>query len=82
MKSKFSTGTQWTCYIKKDNNVVYFDSYGDASALLELQCYLKNKNILYTTDNIQNYDVVQSVVIYVLKLLHCFQKALISQKFQ
>lgn len=56
LDSFFSNGTHLTCYMKKGNNVVYFDSYGDAPPPLELQTYLKNSNISYTTDIIQNYN--------------------------
>lgn len=52
-----SGGTHWTCYMKSGKRVIYFDSYGDAPAPLELEKYLKmDKGIFYNSQRFQNYD--------------------------
>ena len=35
-------GSHWVCYVKKHDNRIYFDSYGQITPL-EIQKYLKNK---------------------------------------
>lgn len=84
LDSMFSTGTHWTCYMKKNNNVLYFDSYGNANPPLELQKYLLNNKIFISTDEIQNdYDppICGHLCLYALKLFSegCNLK-IISQK--
>lgn len=57
MDSEKGPGTHWTAYIKRFNEVVYFDSYGNLSPPKKLITYLQsdgsNTNITY------NYDVIQ-----------------------
>lgn len=48
-------GTHWVCFIKDNNSVFYFDSYGYYPPS-ELEEYLNNCKIYYNTSKIQNYD--------------------------
>lgn len=56
LDSILSSGTHWTCYFKRGNHVVYFDSYGDARPPKELVKYLNATNLEYNTDRIQLYS--------------------------
>lgn len=52
-------GTHWTCFIKCDENVCYFDSFGKLAPPLELVDYLGSEcNILYNSDNFQKFDTI------------------------
>ena len=53
---KQNKGTHWTSYIKNDNHVVYFDSYGNLKPPLELSKYFNSNGevkIFYTYENKQ-----------------------------
>lgn len=54
--SLFSDGTHWTCYVKKGDNKIYFDSFGDSPPPKELVNYLGGTNLLYETRRIQEYN--------------------------
>ena len=52
-----SGGTHWTCYTKKDNRVIYFDSFGEAPPPLELKEYLNMaEGIFYNHARYQDYE--------------------------
>lgn len=51
----YSTGTHWTCYMKKGENKIYFDSFGDAPPPLELERYLGESNIKYDNYRVQSF---------------------------
>lgn len=52
-----SSGTHWTCYMKKDNYVIYFDSFGEAPPPLELRKYLNMpEGIFYNHARYQDYE--------------------------
>lgn len=38
-------GTHWVCYVKKGDNVLYFDPFGNLRPQPELLNYLKGNNI-------------------------------------
>lgn len=40
-------GTHWSCYVKKDENVFYFDSFGKLPPPKELIIYLGSKCVIY-----------------------------------
>lgn len=44
-------GSHWTAYIKKDNYVEYFDSFGNSNPPLELQKYFNNINNIWLNKN-------------------------------
>jgi hypothetical protein len=46
-------GTHWVCYTKKNNHVLYFDSYGRLKPCLEFVKYMKDFEIKYNTYNHQ-----------------------------
>lgn len=50
-----SSGTHWTCYMKNNNNVFYFDSYGYYPPK-ELEQYFINQKIVYSSSKIQNFN--------------------------
>lgn len=51
-------GSHWVCYLKRNNQVNYFDSFGNLKPPLELVQYLKNCTIFYNHDRYQHlsYD--------------------------
>ena len=49
-------GSHWVAYFKKDNNIWYFDSFGDLPPPIELQKHFEGYNILYNYSNYQNYN--------------------------
>lgn len=52
-------GTHWVAYIKKNNNVTYYDSFGALKPPKELVDYLgKNVKILYNNEKYQNYNQI------------------------
>ena len=56
LDDKNGAGTHWTCWFKRGNTRIYFDSYGVITPI-ELQTYLKRSNegpcIQRSTDEIQ-----------------------------
>lgn len=80
LDSIHSTGTHWTCYMKKGNVVVYFDSYGNATPPLELQKYLKGFDINYTTDDIQTYSDPPICGHLCLEVIRLFSKGVVLDK--
>lgn len=50
-------GTHWVCYRKLDNNVYYFDSFGNLRPPLELVKYFRGRNLFY---NKGVYQTVES----------------------
>lgn len=59
LDSESNHGTHWTAYIKKNNNVYYFDSFGDLSVTQELSEYFGDDiNIYYNYHKYQNYGSV------------------------
>lgn len=52
-------GTHWTCYVKKNKNVFYFDSYGKLAPPLELLRYLGSIfKIHYNYKQYQDYGTI------------------------
>lgn len=49
-------GTHWTCYMKRGNNKLYFDSYGDVNPPLEVVNYLGPNDLYYNTERVQDFD--------------------------
>lgn len=50
-------GSHWVAYIKNDNIVIYFDSFGNLKPPLEIIDYL-GKNIEYNYTKYQNYNTI------------------------
>lgn len=52
-------GTHWVAYIKRRNQVFYFDSFGALKPPKELVRYLgKNVEIFYNNQQYQNYNQI------------------------
>lgn len=51
-------GTHWVAYVKKNNYVYYYDSFGNLKPPLELKKYFTNCKILYNYESNQTYDSV------------------------
>lgn len=53
-------GTHWTAYVKKDKDIIYFDSYGNLRPPLELISYFnkdgKHNVIKYNYERNQKYN--------------------------
>lgn len=46
----------WTCFMKKQNDKIYFDSFGNTCPPLELVRYLVKRELKYNTDKIQTFS--------------------------
>lgn len=54
-----NSGTHWVAFIKRKNQVLYFDSFGALKPPKELVNYLgKNVDISYNSQQYQNYDQI------------------------
>lgn len=57
---KDSDGSHWTSYVKRKNDIQYFDSYGNLKPPLELVLYFltdcKCNNITYNYDQLQKFN--------------------------
>lgn len=52
-------GTHWVCYIKRGNNVQYFDSFGNLRPPKELLDYFgKEARVFYNYNTYQSFDSV------------------------
>jgi len=53
-----SRGTHWTAYVKHGDDILYFDSFGNATPPVELVGYLNadDGSIKYNVDRIQQFD--------------------------
>lgn len=54
-------GTHWTCWIKKNGQVLYFDSFGNLRPPIELVLYLKSSGpceIQYNHRRFQNFNAL------------------------
>lgn len=49
-------GTHWVAYRKRNNNVVYFDSFGNLRPPIELMNYLGVGSVKYNHETYQSYD--------------------------
>lgn len=60
LDSSKNNGTHWVAYIKKNNVVEYFDSFGNLKPPKELVKYLGGKKveIFYNNNQYQNYDQI------------------------
>lgn len=58
LDDKDGPGTHWVAYKKKNNEVIYFDSFGDLGPPEELKKYLGVGSIKYNYKNYQEYDTV------------------------
>lgn len=60
LDQKIGAGTHWVAYRKIDNNVIYFDSFGNLQPPHELLKYFdvgsNNRIIMYNRDRYQNFD--------------------------
>lgn len=59
LDNKENDGTHWTAYIKKNRNVIYFDSYGNLKPPIELISYFNSNgkaNVYYTYKNRQKLN--------------------------
>lgn len=56
------SGTHWVCYKKRDNDVYYYDSYGNLRPPLELMRYIKtggtDVHVYYNYERQQTFDSV------------------------
>jgi hypothetical protein len=52
------SGTHWTAYIKDDDSVYYYDSFGNLPPPLELIKYLSTPQLLYNREQDQNFGTV------------------------
>lgn len=51
------SGTHWTCYVKRDKQVKYFDSFGNLPPPLELRKYFgKSTEVLYNYKRYQKFN--------------------------
>lgn len=48
-------GTHWCAYIKDNNNLFWFDSFGNISPPIEILKYCKNCLIFYNFDKFQTF---------------------------
>lgn len=54
-----NNGTHWTCYIKEDTNVYYFDSFGKLGPPLELLTYLGSDcTVFYNYKQFQEFNTI------------------------
>lgn len=59
LDSSSGTGTHWVCYRKRQNRVVYFDSFGNLRPPAELVNYFgPSINIEYNYERRQGFDSV------------------------
>lgn len=53
------SGTHWSCFVKNDKNVYYFDSFGKLSPPLEVVKYLGSDcNINFNSDRYQKFGTI------------------------
>lgn len=52
-------GTHWVAYKKRNNEVMYFDSFGNLQPPLELVNYLGVGSVKYNYERYQNYNTVE-----------------------
>ena len=64
-------GSHWVAYFKKDQNRIYFDSYGQIT-LNEIQKYLKKENEIDKQVIQRNTDIVQLPGTNILQLQQCY----------
>lgn len=54
-----NNGTHWTCFIKINKNVYYFDSFGKLAPPLELIKYLGSDcKIYFNSERYQKFDTI------------------------
>lgn len=59
LDDKDGPGTHWVAYKKKNNDVIYFDSFGNLQPPRDLIKYFGvGSTIKYNHDRYQNYDTV------------------------
>lgn len=63
-------GSHWVCYKKLNNNVYYFDSFGNVCPTKSLITYFKNCKIYYNYDRFQRYDQTNCGKLCLLFLLN------------
>lgn len=52
-------GTHWTCFVKKNKNAYYFDSFGKLAPPFEIIEYLGSEcNIYYNSKRHQSFDTI------------------------
>lgn len=57
LDDKDGPGTHWVAYVKRENKIVYFDSFGDLKPPNELIKYFGPKTcVLYNHEKLQNYN--------------------------
>lgn len=53
------SGTHWVAYKKTNNEVIYFDSFGDLQPPMELTGYVGVGSVNYNYNQYQDYDTVE-----------------------
>lgn len=53
------SGTHWVAYKKSNNNVIYFDSFGDLQPPIEFISYAGVGSVNYNYKQYQTYDTVE-----------------------
>lgn len=56
LNRSFQSGSHWTCYIKRGNEVKFFDSFGLVKPSPEIAYYFKGANITYNTLRHQSFN--------------------------
>jgi len=68
-------GTHWVSFFKHNNDVIFFDPFGDLPPLIEVQKYFKGFNLLYYYTNYQNFNTFICGHLC-LKFLQCMNQLL------
>lgn len=59
LDNQSSNGTHWVSWIKNNDNIKYFDSFGNLRPSIEFVNYMgKFNNIFYNYNNHQTYDSI------------------------
>lgn len=58
LDNSVGAGTHWVAYIKINNHIEYFDSYGNLKPPVELRTYFSHRNIFYNYTNYQKFNTV------------------------
>ena len=60
LDDKNHPGTHWTCFVKIDNRINYFDSFGNLKPPKELVKYFGRGSIIkYNHDRFQNFNTYE-----------------------
>lgn len=70
-------GTHWVAYVKKRNNVYYFDSFGDLQPPEELRSYFAGAGVFYNLQRYQDFDTFlcgHLCIMFLLTFTGCIYK--------